>query len=60
MQGKCYVSLPTLGAWIEIYNALTLSYILLSLPTLGAWIEIKKLLNRWGFFGVAPYIGSVD
>ncbi len=33
-------SLPMRGAWIEIYNTITISICTTSLPMRGAWIEI--------------------
>ena len=54
-------SLPTRGAWIEIYNdAVGGMYGGLSLPTRGAWIEMSKDCQRDHNSVVAPHTGSVD
>ena len=40
------VSLPTRGAWIEIYRKTSCGVPRPSLPTRGAWIEIAKEIRK--------------
>ena len=53
-------SLPTRGAWIEIWLVLLRRLRHRSLPTRGAWIEIKEVLAGLEAEYVAPHTGSVD
>ena len=55
-----YESLPSRGAWIEIWRSTGSTSANRSLPSRGAWIEITT--NCCGATGthVAPLAGSVD
>ena len=53
-------SLPSRGAWIEIFANRCHSQRRWSLPSRGAWIEILCRWNVSNIFGVAPLTGSVD
>ena len=53
-------SLPTRGAWIEIWYAVLASMPYASLPTRGAWIEIDSWITEDKSNLVAPHTGSVD
>ena len=53
-------SLPTRGAWIEIFRTERGKNGGRSLPTRGAWIEISFASSPREEDGVAPHAGSVD
>ena len=53
-------SLPSRGAWIEIFRPIMNQDNYTSLPSRGAWIEIPLCFVLCGPFGVAPLAGSVD
>ena len=53
-------SLPTRGAWIEIFGKRTQNLLDWSLPPRGAWIEIGMKDTRPQYEAVAPHTGSVD
>ena len=53
-------SLPTRGAWIEIYDNDFDLATRMSLPTRGAWIEIADMLDMMMALSVAPHAGSAD
>ena len=58
---KFVQSLPTRGAWIEIFVIITSKVITSgSLPTRGAWIEIAEDGSEYLAVTVAPHTGSVD
>ena len=55
------MSLPSRGAWIEIFNNRNFKSIPdQSLPSRGAWIEIIKRVTNVVLSDVAPLAGSVD
>ena len=54
------LSLPTRGAWIEIYLFEERVVLTTSLPTRGAWIEIGNEIVLYYWQKVAPHTGSVD
>ena len=54
------LSLPTRGAWIEIFLPISYCATVLSLPTRGAWIEICLQFAGNSNLFVAPHTGSVD
>ena len=51
-------SLPSRGAWIEIYYLLRRLNDKLSLPSRGAWIEIRNYAGSVGWFGSLPSRGA--
>jgi len=53
-------SLPTRGAWIEIFGLVPNALQIGSLPTRGAWIEMGSMAKYSFPQTVAPYAGSVD
>ena len=58
---KMNMSLPSLGAWIEVFNFKSgISNRILSLPSLGAWIEVYVPITNPLPIIVAPFAGSVD
>ena len=54
------LSLPSLGAWIEVVDSALRRRRNESLPSLGAWIEVGWNTSTNAVDGVAPFIGSVD
>ena len=54
------MSLPSRGAWIEIYGNTRGRCWLWSLPSRGAWIEIPRRPPSMLWITVAPLTGSVD
>ena len=60
MTHKNLLSLPSRGAWIEIFAHCRSYYQMLSLPSRGAWIEMCRLHKCEQPMKVAPLAGSVD
>ena len=53
-------SLPSRGAWIEMWGIVEAQAHPWSLPSRGAWIEITLMPSRRSPSWVAPLAGSVD
>ena len=54
------MSLPSRGAWIEMWLVVWVYESNRSLPSRGAWIEIYNSLKYEEGLVVAPFTGSVD
>ena len=54
------LSLPSRGAWIEIFKNFNSGRARMSLPSRGAWIEMETALRCGHRPAVAPLTGSVD
>ena len=59
-KGRYTTSLPSRGAWIEMWKLDGIAVASMSLPSRGAWIEIGHPLDEQVNDAVAPLTGSVD